>query len=73
LIYGSIYLLGSRQCDIPGLRELLEDNLPNNTFLKDFEVEHDSPSIGHKYMLLNACHSTLKWEGREMILLAREE
>jgi hypothetical protein len=35
-----IYDLGNRQWDIPRLRELLEDILPQNTSFHDFEVEH---------------------------------
>ena len=51
-----IYSLGNGQWDIPKLRELLEDILPNNTFFKGFEVEHNFPSIGHRTMMLNARH-----------------
>jgi hypothetical protein len=35
-----IYDLGNRQWDIPRLRKLLEDILPQNTSFHDFEVEH---------------------------------
>lgn len=49
-----VYELGDGQWNIPGLRKLLEDILPKNTFFKGFEVEHDFPFIGHKVMLLNA-------------------
>src|SRR5271154_1725783 len=36
-----IYDLGNRQWDIPSLRSLLEELLPNNGDFHDFEVEHD--------------------------------
>jgi hypothetical protein len=49
-----VYELGNGQWDIPGLRKLLEDILPRNTFFKGFEVEHDFQFIGHKVMILNA-------------------
>ncbi|MGM0540687.1 MAG: PAS domain-containing protein, partial [Thermodesulfobacteriota bacterium] len=49
-----IYELGNRQWDIPGLRELLEDILPQNSSFHDFEVEHDFETIGRKIMHLNA-------------------
>ncbi len=49
-----IYELGNGQWDIPALRRLLEDILPNNTFFKGFEVTHTFPSIGKKVMILNA-------------------
>ena len=51
-----IYSLGNGQWNIPKLRELLEDILPNNTFFKGFEVEHNFPSIGRRTMMLNARH-----------------
>lgn len=49
-----IYDLGNRQWDIPKLRELLENILPQNTGFHDFEVEHDFETIGRKIMRLNA-------------------
>jgi two-component system, chemotaxis family, CheB/CheR fusion protein len=49
-----IYELGNGQWDIPALRKLLENVLPNNTFFKGFEVTHDFPYIGRKIMILNA-------------------
>lgn len=49
-----IYELGNGQWDIPALRKLIEDILPNNTFFKGFEVTHDFPIIGRKTMILNA-------------------
>ena len=41
-----IYDLGNRQWDIPKLRELLEDILPENSVFNDFEVEHNFETIG---------------------------
>jgi PAS domain-containing protein len=49
-----IYELGDGQWNVPALRKLLEDILPNNTFFKGFEVTHDFPVIGKKMMVLNA-------------------
>jgi hypothetical protein len=49
-----VYNLGNRQWDIPALRKLLEDILPQNTFFKGFEVTHEFPHIGRKVMILNA-------------------
>jgi chemotaxis protein methyltransferase CheR len=49
-----IYDLGNRQWNIPKLRELLEDILPQNSIFNDFEVEHNFEAIGRKIMLLNA-------------------
>ncbi len=49
-----IYSLGNSQWDIPRLRVLLEEILPQNTSFDGFELEHNFPSIGHRAMLLNA-------------------
>jgi len=49
-----VYELGNGQWNIPALKKLLEDILPQNTFFKGFEVAHDFPSIGKKIMILNA-------------------
>ncbi len=49
-----IYDLGNRQWNIPALRKLLENILPNNTSFENYEVEHDFPLIGRRIMLLNA-------------------
>lgn len=51
-----VYNLGNGQWDIPALRKLLENILPQNTFFKGFEVEHDFPVIGHRTIILNARH-----------------
>jgi two-component system CheB/CheR fusion protein len=68
-----IYDLGNRQWDIPKLRELLEKILPENTEFKNYEVEHDFPSLGHKKMLLNAQKIMQKGKGTELILLVMED
>lgn len=49
-----IYDLGNRQWDIPKLRKLLEDILPNNASFDSYEIEHDFPNIGKRIMILNA-------------------
>ena len=46
-----IYDLGNGQWNIPALRTLLEEVLPHETSMKDFEVEHDFPSLGVRVML----------------------
>lgn len=50
----SVYQLGNNQWDIPELRKLLEDILPNKTFFKGFEVTHVFPTIGERTIILNA-------------------
>jgi PAS domain S-box-containing protein len=68
-----IYNLGNRQWDIPRLRELLEEILPQNTVFDDFEVEHDFKTIGQRTMLLNARRVYREAKKTQMILLAIED
>jgi len=68
-----IYELGNRQWDIPKLRELLEDILPQNSKFNDFEVENNFESIGHKIMHLNARRIHKEFNGIQLILLAIED
>jgi PAS domain-containing protein len=49
-----IYDLGNKQWDIPKLRELLENILPQKTTFDNYEVEQDFAAIGRRVMLLNA-------------------
>lgn len=73
-----VYELGNGQWNIPALRKLLEDILPQKTFFKGFEVMHNFPLIGRKIMILNAREIHCK-ENRELgpcppiILLAIED
>jgi PAS domain S-box-containing protein len=68
-----IYKLGNGQWDIPRLRSLLEEILPQNTSFHDYEVEHDFPAIGPKIMLLNAHRLYRDGNHTELILLAIED
>ncbi|NRP74258.1 Blue-light-activated histidine kinase [Ensifer psoraleae] len=61
-----VYELGNRQWDIPKLRELLEDVLPDNNAFDDVEVEHDFETIGRRIMLLNG----RRLDHLDLILLA---
>jgi transcriptional regulator with PAS, ATPase and Fis domain len=49
-----LYQLGNGQWNIPGLRRLLEEILPQKKIVKDYEVRHVFETIGKKTMLLNA-------------------
>lgn len=64
-----LYNLGNRQWDIPELKKLLEDILPNKKVFNDFEVTHEFPDIGPKIMLLNA----RQLDSTQLILLAIED
>ncbi|MFQ5833727.1 MAG: PAS domain S-box protein [Candidatus Thorarchaeota archaeon] len=69
----SLYDLGERQWDIPRLRALLEEILPLNTEMRDFEMEHVFENIGAKFMLLNARRIYREKNKTQMILLAIED
>jgi len=64
-----LYELGNGQWNIPELRRLLEQLLPDNKFFNDFEVSHNFPNIGLKTMLLNA----RQLDSTQYILLAIED
>ena len=68
-----IYDLGNGQWDVPPLRKLLEEILPQQTSFNDFEVEHHFESIGRKIMLLNARRVQGDREDTGLILLAIED
>ena len=67
------YKLGRGQWDIPKLRELLEEILPKNSQVHDFEVEHEFPRIGLKRMLVNAHRVPQDGMNEQLILLSIEE
>jgi len=67
------YEIGNGQWNIPRLRLLLENILPQDTALRDFEVErHTTEHIGGKTMLLNA-REIRQHDGERMILLAIDD
>jgi PAS domain S-box-containing protein len=68
-----LYKLGNGQWNIPRLKEMLEDILPTNNPVLDFEVEHDFPHIGKKLMLVNAYRVELEGQYKDRILLAIED
>ena len=68
-----IYELGDRQWDIPALRRLLEEILPERTQFDGFEVEHEFPRVGRRVILLNARQIVTEERKASMILLAIED
>ena len=68
-----IYELGNHQWDIPKLRELLENILPEKTTFDNYEVEHNFSSIGKRIMLLNARQIKRGLGKERIILLAIED
>ena len=64
-----LYNLGNGQWNIPELRKLLEDILPNKKVVRDYEVTHVFESIGEKCILLNA----RQIDTVQLIILAMED
>jgi len=64
-----VYDLGNGQWNIPELKKLLENILPEKRVFNDFEVSHKFPDIGLKIMLLNA----RQLDHSELILLAIDD
>lgn len=68
-----LYDLGDGQWDIPRLRGLLGEVIPEDLVLQDFEVEHDFPEIGPRSMLLNARRFPPEGANPKFLLLAIED
>lgn len=68
-----IYELGDRQWDIPALRTLLEEILPERTAFDGFEVVHEFPRVGRRVILLNARRIISEERNATTILLAIED
>jgi two-component system CheB/CheR fusion protein len=69
-----IFEIGNGQWDIPPLRELLLDIIPNKKQLEDFEVVQELPQLGKRRILLNARKIIEAEEAAiPLILLAMED
>jgi chemotaxis protein methyltransferase CheR len=68
-----LYTLGDGQWDIPKLRILLEQIIPEHGVMEGYEVEHEFPKIGHRTMYLNARQVTYKAGAESTILLGIED
>jgi PAS domain S-box-containing protein len=68
-----LYELGDRQWDIPALRTLLEEILPERTQFDGFEVVHEFPRVGRRVILLNARRIISEERNATTILLAIED
>ena len=68
-----LYRLGNEEWNTPELRALLEDVLPKQQVIENFQVEHDFMNIGRRMMLLNARTLFSIHETQPMILLAIED
>lgn len=68
-----LYTLGDGQWDIPGLRLLLENIVPEHGVMDDYEVEHEFPDIGRRTMLLNARKVFYEGNSHTTLLLGIED
>ena len=68
-----IYDLGNRQWNIPELRTLLEEILPQKTKITNYEVTNNFETIGNKTILLNAIEITREKKEEKLILLSIED
>jgi len=64
-----LYNLGNGQWNIPELKKLLEEILPEKKIIKDYEVSHVFETIGPKTILLNA----RQIDSAQLIVLAMED
>lgn len=64
-----LYDLGNKQWNIPGLRKLLEDIIPQNAEFFNYEVKHTFLHLGEKIMSLNASRVIQKAHREQLILL----
>ncbi|MBC7836766.1 PAS domain-containing protein [Acetobacteraceae bacterium] len=65
-----IYDLGNGQWNIPALRLLLEQIIPQKKSFQDYEVEHEFPSLGRRIMWLNGQEVRFKNGESKKILLS---
>ena len=68
-----IYDLGNGQWNIAALRTLLEDLLPRDRQIDDYEVRHTFEKIGARIMILNAQRLAPAAEHEPLIVLAIED
>ena len=68
-----LYELGDGQWEIPELRRLLSEILPQNEQIRDYEVSHDFPGVGPRTFLLNARKLFRPGNHTEMVLLSFED
>jgi two-component sensor histidine kinase len=65
--------LGNGQWNVPSLRKLLEEIIPQHTTIEEYEVQHDFPTLGHRIMLLNARKVFYEGNNSTSVLVAMED
>jgi two-component system, chemotaxis family, CheB/CheR fusion protein len=73
IIKRSIFEIEERKWDIPKLRGLLGDVLPDNLCFDDYEVEYSSSKVGGRKLLLSGRRIDLDGKKTPMMLLAIED
>jgi chemotaxis protein methyltransferase CheR len=68
-----LYALGNGQWDVPKLRELLEEIIPQHGVMEGYEVEHEFPDLGHRRICLNARQVFYEGGAGASILLGMED
>src|ERR1700676_985580 len=68
-----LYALGDGQWDIPKLRVLLENIIPDKGVMEGYEVEHEFPDLGQRTMCLNARQVFYQEGANTTILLGIED
>ena len=64
----NFYEIGNGEWNIPELRKLLEEVLPQNKMVKDYEVNHKFLKLGQRTMLLNAHEILYKNDRRKRLI-----
>lgn len=68
-----LFALGDGQWDIPGLRVLLEQIIPEHGVMQDYEVDHVFPALGRRTMCLNARQVFYEGGAESTILVGIED
>jgi two-component system CheB/CheR fusion protein len=68
-----LYRLGKGAWEIPKLRTLLEEILPQQMEVRDFSLEGEFPRIGRRKMLVNARRFYEESQGVQLILIGMED
>jgi two-component system, chemotaxis family, CheB/CheR fusion protein len=67
------YEIGEGEWDTPELRSLLEDVLPKNSRVSDFEVWQTVPNVGRRKLALNAYRTAGSVDNEYFIIVSIEE
>jgi two-component system, chemotaxis family, CheB/CheR fusion protein len=67
------YEIGDGEWNTPDLRSLLEEVLPKNARVQDFELTQKAPGIGQRKLLLNAVRTTELVENEYFIIVSIED